>query len=190
MYKPFIVFLSLTSSTISLASRLQGDDISDQGCFLGCTKMLIWTRNLSPAILSSPSDDKDESDDEREANIEDPHGYESDVDNNSRIVSRKFPIDFKRLENDPKVLDQMIIRFYDLVIVHKVTDVSLFYDLVEDPDTSFEATIKMYYACCNYQFDGQRYKGIRYRTILRKVAKIVQDPFFGFTFFRGLVGER
>lgn len=112
-------------------------------------------------------------------------GYETDSDESkSRLLNRFSKIDLNHIDDDPRIMDKIMIRFYDLVITHGIRDINSFYEELDEPELYFEATKKMYYACCNYHYECKSYKGVSYRTILKKVSKIVGDDFFGFAFSR------
>ncbi|MFK7826183.1 MAG: hypothetical protein AB8G05_18670 [Oligoflexales bacterium] len=189
MKKQLFIFFYLIISTHTLGSGLRCENGPQEECILGCFSLVKWMKSGSKDIVIPLLDDV--LDDEESVfvnfdlnNIDYDDGYESEIDESTRIVSRKFPINLKHLDNNPRVLDQMIMRFYDLVITNKVTNLFLFFNRIREPHLNYDATVKMYYACCNYEYEGLRYKGVSYRKILKKVSMLLQDPFFGFTFFR------
>ena len=209
MCKSLPLLLIFTASFYTFGPELQAADYSEGDCLFGCDTLMKWMHRRNYETILAPIEDEESNEagldclsqdisksrfqDNRQDSRSSDHssyytdsdcGYETDLDDSSKLVKGRSPIDLSKLGDDPKVLDKIIPRFYDLVMTHGVKNKSNFYEMVIDPKVNFWATKKMYYACCNFDYEGRRYRGVSYRTILKKVSKIVEDPFFGFYFVR------
>lgn len=110
-------------------------------------------------------------------------GYEADIEDDFTIKRINAPINLNQLYDNPRVLDKIMIRFYDLVISEQINTKDEFFMFVEDPLVYFDATKEMYFACLSYTYEDKTYKGVSYKTILKKVAKVIEDPFHDFAYF-------